>query len=275
MPTFEGNFHRDGAICVRNLFSPNEVKLVREAIEENLRALSPLGKRASAVDDGAFVEDFCNWRRISKLESFIRSSSVSHVAGQLMSEMKPTKTVRFYHDHILVKEAGTSQCTPFHQDLPYYNVRGTQNISMWMPVDEVSHYSALQFVAGSHHGPLYLPRSFQDMHAKWFPEGTLPELPMPLSPSDFDTTNELDMKILRWATKPGDAVFFHMKTIHGANGTDSTSRRRVLSLRFLGDDITFVKRPWVTSPPFEGLQLIDGERFEDDALFPVLWKNGP
>src|SRR5439155_1565224 len=35
-----------------------------------------------------------------------------------------TAQVRFYHDHVLVKEGGTRQRTPWHQDQPYYNVDG-------------------------------------------------------------------------------------------------------------------------------------------------------
>ena len=48
--------------------------------------------------------------------------------------------------------AGTRQPTPWHQDQPYYNVDGTQNVSFWIPVDPVSRASTLEFVAGSHRG---------------------------------------------------------------------------------------------------------------------------
>jgi hypothetical protein len=67
--------------------------------------------------------------------------------------------------------------TPWHQDQPYYNVDGQQNCSMWLPVDPVGRESTLEFVAGSHRGPWLMPRTFMDSQAKWFPEGTLQELP--------------------------------------------------------------------------------------------------
>jgi hypothetical protein len=44
-----------------------------------------------------------------------------------------TPQVRSYHDHVLVKEAGTAQRTPWHQDQPYYNVDG-HGISAWISV---------------------------------------------------------------------------------------------------------------------------------------------
>jgi ectoine hydroxylase-related dioxygenase (phytanoyl-CoA dioxygenase family) len=61
--------------------------------------------------------------------------------------------VRFFHDHVLVKERGTVQRTPWHQDIPYYNVEGRQNVSMWIPVDPVPRGVTLEFVVGSHLGP--------------------------------------------------------------------------------------------------------------------------
>ena len=85
--------------------------------------------------------------------------------------------MRLYHDHVLVKEPGTKQRTPWHQDQPYYNVDGAQTCSVWMPVDPVDRESTLEFVAGSHRGPWLMPRTFMDNEAKWFPEGELEELP--------------------------------------------------------------------------------------------------
>ena len=58
--------------------------------------------------------------------------AVPAIAAALML----TPQVRFYHDHVLVKEGGTSQRTPWHQDQPYYNVDG-RGVSAWIPVDPV------------------------------------------------------------------------------------------------------------------------------------------
>ena len=258
------DFRRDGAVCVRQAFSPQMVALATDAIEANLAALSPNAKRASGDDDGAFIEDFCNWQRIDPMRRFIEGSPAAVIAGALMG----TSVVRLYHDHVLVKEPGTSQRTPWHQDLPYYNVDGQQNVSMWFPVDPVAVESTLQFVAGSHRGPWYMPRSFLDGQAKWFPDGTLAELP----PIDDHPER---FRVLRWSLEPGDAVFFHMLTLHAAGGV-GPRRRRVLSVRFLGDDMVHAPRRWATSPPFPGLvdELAAGAPM-DHPLFPVLPLRSP
>jgi ectoine hydroxylase-related dioxygenase (phytanoyl-CoA dioxygenase family) len=258
----EGDFWRDGAVCVRGAFAPGDVDLARQAIDADLADLSPHARRASADDDGAFVEDFCSWQRIAELESFVRTSPAAAIAGTLLG----CDEIRLYHDHVLVKEPGTRQRTPWHQDLPYYNVDGRQNVSMWFPVDPVPRASTLEFVAGSHLGPWYMPRSFLDGRAKWFPEGTLSDLP----DIDGDPTAH---RILGWELEPGDAVFFHMLTLHSAGGVEGPHRRRVLSVRFLGDDMVHAPRPWTTSPPFPGLEdeLAAGAPL-DHPLFPVLWR---
>jgi ectoine hydroxylase-related dioxygenase (phytanoyl-CoA dioxygenase family) len=257
----EGDFACDGAVCVRGAFSAGEVDLARRAIDANLADLSPFAKRASPGDDGAFVEDFCSWTRLPAMERFIRTSAAAAIAAEMMG----SATVRLYHDHVLVKEPGTRQRTPWHQDLPYYNVAGSQNVSMWFPVDPVPRASSLELIAGSHLGPWYMPRTFLDGQAKWFPEGSLAELP------DIDGDPER-FRVLGWALEPGDAIFFHMLALHGAGGHEGPGRRRVLSVRFLGDDMVHAPRSWKTSPPFPGLvdDLPAGAPM-DHPLFPLLW----
>jgi len=173
-----------------------------------------------------------------------------------------SQQVRFFHDHMLVKEPGTSQRTPWHHDIPYYNVEGRQNVSMWIPVDPVPQAVSLEFLAGSHHGPWYMPRTFLDEQAKWFPEGSLSELPV----IEGD-----DPRVIGWELDPGDVVCFHMQTLHTAAGNPGPHRRRVLSLRFLGDDMVHAPRQWATSPEFLGLasRLPAGSEM-NDPLFPLL-----
>jgi ectoine hydroxylase-related dioxygenase (phytanoyl-CoA dioxygenase family) len=256
-------FRRDGAVCVRQVFSSAEVALAERAIEHNLAHPSERALVASRPDDpGRFFEDFCNWPRIPELERFIRESAAAAVAGQLMG----VRHVRLFHDHVLVKEPGTVQRTPWHQDQPYYNVDGRQTCSVWIPVDPVPRASAPEFVAGSHLGPWLMPRTFMDNRAKWFPVGSLDELP------DIEADRDA-FPILAWALEPGDAVFFNMLTLHCAAG--SATRRRALSVRLLGDDVTHAPRPWKTSPEFPGLvdELPAGATM-DHPLFPVVWERG-
>ena len=115
----EGDFIRDGAVCVRGAVTPEHLSLAREAIEANLADLSPLAKRASGADDGAFVEDFCSWTRLPAMERFVLGPG--RKAAEVVAELTGATQVRLYHDHVLVKEAGTRQVTEGEQISSLYS----------------------------------------------------------------------------------------------------------------------------------------------------------
>src|SRR5712691_6575815 len=258
-------YARDGVAVVRAVLDPAELASAALAIDIVLANPGPMAKVASTPDDpGSFTEDFCRWREIPEIERLARHSSVPQIAAALMS----TRLVRFYHDHELVKEGGTRQRTPWHQDQPYYNVDG-RGVSAWIPVDPVPEDGCLELVASSHRGPWLMPRTFLDGEARWFPEGSLAELP------DIEADRDA-FDIRRFELQPGDAIFFDFLTVHGAPGFPYPGRRRVLSLRYLSESARHARRRWRTSPPFDGLdaELADGAVM-DHPLFPVVWAASP
>ena len=108
-----------------------------------------------------------------------------------------------------------------------------------------------------------------DAQARWFPEGSLADLP------DIEADRSR-YRILGWELRPGDVVCFHMLTLHAAAGVGVGRRRRVFSVRLVGDDIRHAPRRWATSPEFPGLaaELPAGAPMAHD-LFPVLWPRSP
>ncbi len=260
-PDMVAAYQRDGAVCLRGLLDAVELARLQHGIDANLAAPSPRAIIASHSDDpGLFIEDFCNWQTNPDYQALAMHSPLAEVAALLMQ----SASVRLYHDHMLTKQPGTRQKTPWHQDQPYYNVSGFQNISFWMPVDAVARPSTLEVVAGSHRGPWLMPRSFMAQQARWFPEGSLAELP------DIDAQRSAHT-VLGWALQPGDVVAFHMLALHAAAGVPAGQQRRVFSLRFLGDDARHAPRAWATSPPFPGLaDVLPAGAPMDHALFPLL-----
>lgn len=265
------DYQRDGAVVLRGVVSASEIEMLRRGIDRVVEQPSARAKVASSPDDpGFFIEDFCRWRDIGEFSDVVFGSNLPAVAASLMG----SETVTHYHDHVLVKEPGTRQRTPWHQDQPYYDVEGRQNVSFWIPVDPVARDACLELVAGSHRGPWCMPRSFLDHQAKWFPEGSLAELP------DVEALREGSdpegrPRLLSWDLEPGDAIAFHMLTIHGAPGVRGPDRRRVFSWRVLGDDMVHVRRPWVTSPDLNTVLGEDDPRVQGEPLsgewFPRLW----
>ena len=175
-----------------------------------------------------------------------------------------SQTARIFYDHVLVKEPGNSVVTPWHHDQPYYLVDGSKSVSFWIPVDFVPRERSIEYMAGSHNwGKDFTPKRFDgsDLYVDDQNEG-MPDI-------------EADRKafdIRSWDVEPGDAIAFHFRTLHGAPANYSSARRRVISIRWVGDDARFVKRPGKTSPDFPGLDYQDGQPFEGDE-FPVLYSH--
>ena len=252
------SFQDDWVVLIKGLFA-DYVELIQTGIDYNIQ--NPGRYAAENIKDGEggrFFDDYCNWNRISQFQEVIKNSKVAEVAAGLMK----SKTVQVFHDHVLVKEPGTSKPTPWHQDSPYYFVEGSQTVSFWSPVDAVTD-ATLRCVAGSHKwSKPVLPTRW--LNEDKFYKDTVKYMPVP----DPDAEG---MKVLEWDMDPGDAVAFHYRILHGARGNETKKRRRAFSLRLVGDDARYVERPGPTSPPFPGHNMKPGDRLRED-WFPIIYK---
>ncbi|MFC6643577.1 MULTISPECIES: phytanoyl-CoA dioxygenase family protein [Sulfitobacter] len=251
-------FQRDGVVLVKGLFK-DHVETIRAGIERNMSEPGPYAaENLKEGEGGRFFDDYCNWTRIPEFEEVIRNSPAAEVAADLMG----SNQVQVFHDHVLVKEPGTSKATPWHQDGPYYFVDGIQNVSFWSPMDPVKGNS-LRCVAGSHawEKPV-LP-------TRWLAETSFyPDDEKYMSVPDPDAEG---MDVKEWEMEPGDAVAFNYHTLHGARGNTTENRRRAFSLRLVGDDARYVERPGPTSPPFPGHGMAPGQKLRED-WFPTIFQ---
>ena len=259
------HFEQDGVICLRNVFDTAWLEVLARGVERNFDDPGPDHTvYTEAGKPGGFYDDYCNWRRIPEYQEFLSQSPAAEIAGRLTR----SNSARIYHEHVLVKEPGTQEVTPWHHDLPYYGVDGDQLCSIWLPLDPVAKDVCPEFVSGSHNwGKLFYPRLFvnHSNYADGF-EG-------------FETVPEIDkqrdkLKLLSWEMQAGDCIVFHMRTLHGAPATThAKTRRRGFSTRWMGDDAKFAIRPWKTSPPFPEVTLQPGDAMHHDS-FPAMWSSG-
>ena len=261
-------FQRDGAVCLRGVFEERWLATVARGIEANLANPSEFSE-SLAGGIGRFFNDYCNWQRIPAYRDFIMHSPAAEIAARLMGSAKGI----FYHEHLLIKEPGNQNKTPWHQDQPYYPVDGRQVCSIWMPLDPVPVESSLGFVRGSHvSGPLYIPRKFatQKNYQLKNADDSTGLAGFENVPGDIDSRPD-KYEILSWPLEPGDCVVFYGATLHGAAGNVSDNvSRRAFSTRWFGEEARFVERPWELSPPFTGgLKVGEGMVCE---LFPVVWE---
>lgn len=258
-------FRRDGAAVLRGALSPDWIEALGAGVERNRTSPSPWAHWYTNPDESVgFWSDYVTWRDVPEYQRIVTTSGLAEIAAELMG----SRTARFFHEHVLVKEPGASERTPWHHDQPYYCVDGDQNVSMWIGLDPVPAERAVRFLAGSHRWDRwFIPRKFID-HTPYAPESGryeyLPDIDAMIAESPDEH------RVVAFDTEPGDIVVFHYRTLHDAPGNaSSNTRRRAVSLRWVGDDARWAERPWQVSPPFEAKGLHVGDEL-DDERFPVV-----
>lgn len=258
-------FRRDGAVVLRGALSETWIESLRAGVEHNRTHPSAWSHWYTNPDESVgFWTDYVTWRSVPEYERIVFESGLGEAAARLME----SQHARFFHEHVLVKEPGASERTPWHHDQPYYSVDGDQNVSMWIALDPVNADTAMRFLVGSHRwNRWFIPRRFID-HTPYAPESGRYEL---LPDIDALLVDHPDThRTVSFATEPGDVIVFHYRTLHDAPGNPSAEhRRRAVSLRWVGDDATWAERPWQVSPPFEADGLAVGDPL-DDERFPVV-----
>ncbi|XP_069959886.1 ectoine dioxygenase-like [Cherax quadricarinatus] len=251
-------YQRDGVVLLKNVFDTSWVEKVARGIAKNLEDPSQYSEKITQ-GDGAYFNDYCNWTKIDEFRDYVYNSPAASLAASFMK----TSRVSFYHEHVLNKEPGTTKCTPWHQDQPYYPIDGDKVCSLWMPVDPVPRDTCVSFIPGSHlWSKWFIPRKFaternyQLLKVPQEGEKTIKEVKS--EGRSYYEVPEEDIESgkwprLQWQCEPGDVIVFHMRTLHGAAGnTSPTTHRRVLSTRWLGEDAVIAGRPWQVSPPVTG-----------------------
>ena len=255
-------FARDGVTVVRNALGEEWLAVIAEGVEFNRNNPSEWSHWYTNSEQAVgFWTDYVTWPHVDAYRRVAFESPLADIARTLMQSHE----VRFFHEHVLVKEPGATERTPWHHDQPYYCVDGDQNVSLWVALDPVPAETSMRFVAGSHRWDRwFVPRKFVD-HAAYAEPGNRFEL-VP----DIDEEVEAGQHELRsFDIEPGDVIAFHYRTLHDAPGNHLSTRRRAVSFRWLGDDATYAERPWPVSPPYGADGLTIGGPL-NDRRFPLV-----
>tara|TARA_B100001063_G_C16708996_1_gene526934 strand:+ start:62 stop:874 length:813 start_codon:yes stop_codon:yes gene_type:complete len=259
-------YKKNGAVLVKNFLNTENLELVKSAISFCEEKPSPFSSKISNKKnknkkDSTFFHDYWTYKRNNFLQKLLKDKNII----EKIKEISGNKNVRFFHDHILVKQPAAPS-TPWHHDRPYYFIDGPNNFSIWITTSEVSEENSLAFCSGSHKSKkVYVPINFDDVS----------ELSNDTSLATLDSDalkKESENGILIFNMSPGDAIFFHNKTLHRSLPTSLKHTRSALSLRMVGDD-AFLTKICCTNPqpPFHkfGMNLEEGGKI-DDEWFPNL-----
>jgi ectoine hydroxylase-related dioxygenase (phytanoyl-CoA dioxygenase family) len=253
-------FVDDGVVCVPGVMPEPWLDLVGGAIERNIAEPTAIGKFISIPEKG-FLNDIFMWLADDDYRRFVVDSPAATIASQALSGLGAT-TCTFFYDQSFVKEPGTRVPTPWHHDLTFWPVEGTQVCSLWMPLDPVTREtSGLEYIRGSHRWPQRFKAITPDYN-DFMINPELADLP------DIDGHRD-EYDLVNWDMRPGDVLIFHPLVVHGSGGNASTTtRRRALATRWFGDDVVYRDLPHTTPMP-PGNQLVDGQPFGGE-MFPRL-----
>ncbi|MBT3331355.1 MAG: phytanoyl-CoA dioxygenase [Rhodospirillaceae bacterium] len=260
MPEHE-RYHQDGVVKLTDALDARSLAQVRTAYEWSLNNLGPHGKGGDWLSaETETFEDKANPGAPEIYEGFLRQSGLAGLARDILR----SEDLWFMYEQVF-KKAGGCRRTPWHQDGSYLAVDGDHLIVFWISFAAVPKAEALEFVVGSHQGPLYNGSTFNidDPTEPIYPDDTLPRLP------DIDA-RQRDFDIVSWATEPGDIIAFHPNLLHGGGATMDRVRETV-SLRFFGDDAVYAPRPGPCGPRIAGLHdaLTKGDAFRYPAFLKL------
>jgi len=253
-------YERDGVVCLRGRFSQQWLDFVAEAIDQAMAQPGPHAEEYTPKGGaGRFFGDLELFHRLPAFRRFAMESPAAQIAAQAMGAQR----VNFFYDQVLVKEPGTAERTPWHQDQPYWAVSGRQVCSVWLALDPVPEDVCVEYVRGSHRWPEFSPYHFAD--GTPYADTGLPALPaIEADRSTYD--------IARFTMQPGDCLVFQAMIVHGAPGNRGQQRRRALSTRWAGDDARYCLRKGEVAIPTSDPGLAHGARL-DSERFPLVWKS--
>lgn len=251
----------DGVVCLRGALSAGQLRAARQAFEWSLAHPTKSACEFYPSEPGRFYQDLCHPEAAFAYRDLLETSPVADIVAALWQ----SESVWFLYEQVFLKEGGAMRRTPWHQDSPYLALDGDELAVMWINFDPVAQSQSLEFVRGSHRGPLYNGSAFDET------DDTLPiyDHGLPRLPDIEADRSAWD--IVSFAIEPGDVVVFHPAMLHGGAAT-KTARRRTLSLRFFGEQAVYAARPDPAPAPLTaGLHdvLKPGDRFRHPA-FPRL-----
>lgn len=229
---------QDGVLCLREALDKDALALAADAYHWSLAHPGPFSSEVLAGVPGSFYQDHANPNAFNAYKPLLVSAGL----GKLIAWLLCSQQLWLLYEQIWLKK-GESSATPWHQDLPYIPLAGKQLATVWINLDPVESSQSLNFVRGSHLGPLYNPTAFkaEEPEATMFVSDAWPTLP--------DIQNHLEeFDLLAWDLTPGDLIVFHPAILHGGGATLLGKTRRTLSLRFFGDDAYCDSRPLAPIP---------------------------
>ena len=249
-------FKRDGVLHLPKVLDQDQIERGRDACDRAPATETVEGSRAPE-----YFMKLRVWEVDDVFKQFCFSSVITGIAAQLTGSDK----LNLLYDQMFNIAPGSGDRTVWHNDLPYWPVRGDQVCSIWMAFDRVvKENGALEFIRGSHR-----------WYTKFQPVQTTGDDDIELYESgrddghvlapDFDAERD-NYEMLSFDLEPGDALAFHPLMVHSSYPNTSTDlQRRAYAMRFMGREVRYYAGPvwnvYIMNPTLKTGDPLDSEQY--------------
>jgi len=130
-----------------------------------------------------------------------------------------------WNSSFFIKEAHTDDFISWHQDLTYWGLTDSHEVTAWIALSEASVQSGcMKFVPGSHSGSIV-------EHRDTFDKNNLLSRGQELA-VEVNEAEAVDVVL-----QPGEMSLHHGQVFHGSNNNQSDDRRIGLAIRYIAPDM--------------------------------------
>ena len=254
-------YERDGAVLIPGVIDADWLTKISDAIERDIAEPGPFFHGYEIETGGTFHGNVRLWEHDADFAAYCLDSPLPRLAAEYLK----AEHVRLLYDQLFVKDVSTDAPTRWHNDQPYWPVRGSQVMSFWLALDEVTLDSgALEFIAGSHKWDRWFqPEPFAPGQTAYTRNMNYETIP------DFEAERD-SHRIISWAMQPGDVIAFHAMTVHSAGpNRRADRRRRGYTVRYIGDNTIYQWEDGMAAT-LEVPELANGEPYSGPRN-PQVW----
>ena len=259
-------FEKNGVVLLKNMIENKWQRILLDAIEEDIKKPGPFFHAyKTEKGKGNFHGNLRIWEHSQGFKDYCLKSPLPYFAAQLLNSNK----INLFYDQLFVKEPETNNRIRWHNDQPYWPIRGWPVISFWTSLDPISKENGpMEFIRKSHKwGKWYQPEHFAPGASKAYEQN--PEFEK--IPDIESNRDKYD--IISFDMNPGDLLAFHALMVHGSAGNISKDRRRRgYAVRYTGNDVFYCTEKG-SHLDLRNPELEDGDRL-DSKQYPVVWEKG-
>jgi ectoine hydroxylase-related dioxygenase (phytanoyl-CoA dioxygenase family) len=224
------DYQENGFVRCENMFTPEEVEYLKSALaiaqEKRKGFVRDLGKKPEEQKNDAGGDQILQMLNLWEHYDEFKPMTLSKRLGNVAKKLTGSEEIRVFHDQALIKDPHANTPSPWHQDQPYWPSKESGMLSIWIALDDVPvERGCMQFVPGSQKWGEFPPVSFTgDPDALY---------------NMLSDEQKAQYEVVAEPIKAGDCTWHHGLTFHYTNGNSTDVPRRVLTIIFIPDGVTY------------------------------------